>query len=66
MPAQEKSAQVVSRPTQTRWDDLVEFVHQKQVESRIPGIALGVLHNGEVKAQGFGVTNIDHPLPVTE
>ncbi len=48
------------------WESLVEFVNQKHAESRIPGLSLGIFHNGVMRAQGFGVTNIDHPLPVTE
>ncbi|MCB0113512.1 MAG: beta-lactamase family protein [Caldilineaceae bacterium] len=30
-----------------------------------PGVAVGVLHNGKETCAGFGVTNLDHPLPVT-
>jgi CubicO group peptidase (beta-lactamase class C family) len=30
----------------------------------VPGVALGVVHEGRVETAGFGVTNIDHPLPV--
>ena len=33
--------------------------------TKVPGLAVGVLHQGEVTAAGFGVTNVDHPLPVT-
>jgi CubicO group peptidase (beta-lactamase class C family) len=49
----------------TTWETLVEFVYQKQVESRVPGLAVGIFDQGAVTAQGFGVTNVDHPLPVT-
>ena len=31
---------------------------------QVPGLAVAVLHNGQVYADGFGVTNVDHPLPV--
>jgi CubicO group peptidase (beta-lactamase class C family) len=27
---------------------------------------LGILHKGQVKAAGFGVTNVDHPLEVDD
>lgn len=30
----------------------------------IPGVALGVLADGEERVAGFGVTNVDHPLAV--
>jgi CubicO group peptidase (beta-lactamase class C family) len=48
------------------WQALGKFVAQKQKETGVPGVAVGVLYQGEVAAQGFGVTNTDHPLPVTE
>jgi CubicO group peptidase (beta-lactamase class C family) len=35
-------------------------------EKRIPGVVVGILQDGEVSTAGFGVTNTDHPLPVTE
>ena len=31
---------------------------------RVPGVAVGVLHQGQTFTAGFGVTNVDHPLPV--
>jgi CubicO group peptidase (beta-lactamase class C family) len=33
-------------------------------ELRIPGVAVGLIHDGREHAAGFGVTNIDHPLAV--
>ncbi len=30
----------------------------------VPGVAVGVLHAGTEHVAGFGVTNVDHPLPV--
>jgi CubicO group peptidase (beta-lactamase class C family) len=32
----------------------------------VPGVAVGVLYNGETYTAGFGVTHVEHPLPVTE
>ena len=31
----------------------------------MPGVALGILHDGAVTTRGLGVTNVDDPLPVT-
>ena len=56
----------MSAGNNSTWDSLVEFVNQKQAESQIPGLAVGIFNKGEVTAQGFGVTNIDNPLPVTD
>jgi CubicO group peptidase (beta-lactamase class C family) len=32
----------------------------------VPGVAVGVLHGDEEYIAGFGVTSVEHPLPVTE
>ncbi len=32
---------------------------------QIPGVAIGIYHKAETFAAGFGVTSIEHPLPVT-
>lgn len=45
---------------------LAEFVTHKMQEIGVPGAVVGIWHNDGVMAQGFGVTNVDHPLPVTD
>ena len=38
-----------------------------KIEKRdVPGAVVGILHEGETRTAGFGVTNVDHPLPVTD
>jgi CubicO group peptidase (beta-lactamase class C family) len=32
----------------------------------VPGVAIGILHQGESVAFGCGVTSVEHPLPVTD
>jgi CubicO group peptidase (beta-lactamase class C family) len=32
----------------------------------VPGVALGVLQDGRAETAGFGVTNVEHPLPVDD
>lgn len=44
---------------------LCDTVEQRMQELRIPGVALGILHNGDAHYAGFGVTSLDNPLPVT-
>ena len=34
-------------------------------EYRVPGVALGVIKNGQLDMRGFGLTNLDNPQPVT-
>ena len=32
---------------------------------KVPGVAIGIWHRGKEYAEGFGVTSVEHPLPVT-
>jgi CubicO group peptidase (beta-lactamase class C family) len=45
---------------------LVELVDKAVKEKGVPGVAVGILHKGETIAVGSGVTNIEHPLPITD
>ena len=51
---------------QSNWDRLGEFVTQMMEEKGVPGVAVGILHQGEMASAGFGVTSVDNPLPVTD
>lgn len=48
-----------------RFADLCAAFDARMRERRIPGAALGILHEGAVHYAGFGVTSLEHPLPVT-
>jgi len=47
------------------WEGLCDFVRQEMEKTIVPGVALGVLYQGEVLTAGFGVTSTENPLPVT-
>lgn len=47
-------------------DLLDEFVNKVIKEKGIPGVAVGILHKGQTLTAGFGVTNMEHPLPITD
>ena len=34
-------------------------------QKHVPGVAVGILHDGEEAAAGYGITSIENPLPVT-
>lgn len=54
-------------PTQTVDPQaLGDFVTDQMQATGVPGVAVGVWHDDGMVAQGFGVTNVDHPLPVTD
>lgn len=56
----------MSASHEANWKDLGEFVSKLIEEKGVPGVAVGILHQGETAVAGFGVTNVDHPLPVTD
>jgi CubicO group peptidase (beta-lactamase class C family) len=50
---------------ESKFETLCEYVKKTMDAKGVPGVALGVLHEGETYTAGFGVTNVDHPLDVT-
>jgi CubicO group peptidase (beta-lactamase class C family) len=51
--------------TDPGFEELSRLITQKMAEYHIPGVAFGILKNGQMTVRGFGVTNIEDPLPVT-
>ena len=43
---------------------LEETIKEMMKQLQVPGVAVGIIHEGEEYAAGFGVTNVGHPLPV--
>jgi CubicO group peptidase (beta-lactamase class C family) len=41
-----------------------EFVAQRMTELKVPGVAVGMIIGDREYTAAFGVTNVDHPLPV--
>lgn len=44
----------------------LSFLPDLMEEKSVPGVVVGLLHAGEIQIAAVGVTNLDHPLPVTE
>ena len=49
-----------------KWDQLSKLAGEIMEKQSVPGVVVGILYEGEVRTAGFGVTNVDHPLPVTD
>ena len=63
------AAQGPGKPAQApdaRFERVAAAVQEKMTELGVPGVALGVLADGDVRTRAFGVTNVDHPLTVTD
>ncbi len=48
-----------------RWDETKKFMESALKQSGVPGCSVGILHNGEIKTAGFGVSNIEKMHPVS-
>lgn len=45
--------------------DVFDAVRAKQEEMRVPGVAVGVLRDGEERHEAYGMTSVENPLEVT-
>lgn len=50
--------------TTSAYAELETFVADEMERWHVPGVAVGILHNGQPYTAGFGVTNVAHPLAV--
>ena len=55
----------MDKDNQTLWNQLIDFVPEVMKQKQIPGAVVGLLQGGETIAAGFGVTSVEHALPVT-
>ncbi len=46
--------------------ELAPLIEAEMRRLQVPGASIGVLFEGHAYAASFGVTNVDHPLPVTD
>lgn len=45
-------------------DPLDRFIKKKMASTGVPGVAVGIQFKGKEYTKGYGVTNVDYPLPV--
>jgi CubicO group peptidase (beta-lactamase class C family) len=48
-----------------RFEAVATLAQAKMKEFGVPGVAIGILHNGTVSIRGLGITNVEDSLPVT-
>jgi CubicO group peptidase (beta-lactamase class C family) len=51
--------------SKSAWESVVEATQNAMETHGIPGVAVGLIHNGQQHSIGLGITNFDHPLTVT-
>lgn len=50
--------------TDARFETLASLATSRMKEYGVPGVALGILHNGTASIRGLGVTNVEDSIPV--
>jgi CubicO group peptidase (beta-lactamase class C family) len=48
-----------------RFERLAQLVTEKMAEYHVPGVAFGVVKDGQALVRGFGVTSVEDPQPIT-
>src|SRR5690242_14643948 len=43
---------------------LCDYIVERMAHYTVPGVAVGVLRNGQEYTAGFGITNVEAPVPV--
>src|SRR5580765_742937 len=58
---------LAAAPAQTdpKFDQIATLVTEKMREYSVPGVAFGMMKDGQVTMRGFGVSSVDNPQPVT-
>jgi CubicO group peptidase (beta-lactamase class C family) len=51
---------------ETLFRRLGEVLDESMPKHKVPGVAVGILSDGQEFTRGFGVTSVDNPLPVDE
>ncbi len=60
------AAVVRAEQVEDRFERLGSFVRKTMAETAVPGVAVGVLYEGEAYTAGFGVTSVENRLEVTD
>ncbi|CAA9579031.1 MAG: Beta-lactamase class C-like and penicillin binding proteins (PBPs) superfamily [uncultured Thermomicrobiales bacterium] len=50
--------------SESEYQSLEELIEAEMARLHVPGVSVGLLHDGQESYAAFGVTNVDHPLPV--
>ena len=54
-----------SQITDTKFRKISKKIVSEMKRLEVPGVAIGIYHKGKEFTEGFGVTSVEHPLPVT-
>lgn len=54
-----------SQITDTKFRKITKKIVSEMKRLEVPGVAVGIWHKGREHTAGFGITSVEHPLPVT-
>lgn len=54
-----------SQITDTKFRKIAKKIVSEMRRLDVPGVAIGIWHKGREHTAGFGITSVEHPLPVT-
>jgi CubicO group peptidase (beta-lactamase class C family) len=54
-----------SHVTNPTFKKIAQKIVSEMKRLQVPGVAIGIWNKGEEYAEGFGITSVEHPLPVT-
>jgi CubicO group peptidase (beta-lactamase class C family) len=54
-----------SHITDPTFKKIAQKIISEMKRLQVPGVAVGIWHEGREFAEGFGITSVEHPLPVT-
>jgi CubicO group peptidase (beta-lactamase class C family) len=63
-PAKAAAAGLAAQPVEPDFRQLDHVIRAGMAQYGIPGVAVGVLAQGREYVRGYGVTNVDYPVPV--
>ena len=49
----------------SKFGTIGKFILKEMKRLQVPGVAIGIYHKADELAAGFGITSVEHPLPVT-
>jgi CubicO group peptidase (beta-lactamase class C family) len=54
-----------SNTTDSNFAAITRHIRREMKRLQVPGVSIGIYHKGSEYAAGFGITSMEHPLPVT-
>src|SRR5829696_6269909 len=54
-----------SQIKEPKFKKITQKIVSEMKRLRVPGVSIGIWHKGREYTAGFGITSVEHPLPVT-